>query len=110
MDSPQRAFVSGKYRGDIVANIAAARLVAEELWRRGYDVFCPHMNSAYMDGVASDEHFLESGLRFLEVCHLIVMVAGWQESEGARKELKRARELGLNIWYVPDWPPIQRRN
>ena len=96
-------FVAGPYRAKNAAgirrNIENARLIAEELWTQGFGVICPHLNSAFMDGVAPDRQFLEADLMMLErCCDGLVCVPGWQKSEGARGEVKRARELNLPVF------------
>ena len=93
------AYVSGRYRGsspaEIWANIMKAREVAMDLWRMGYVALCPHLNTMLFDGVRPDADWLAGDLVLLRRCNLIVMVPGWQESEGARAELREAIRLGL---------------
>lgn len=97
------AYIAGPYRADTVAgirqNIEAARQVAEKYWKLGYGVFCPHLNSAHMDGICSDENFLEAGLLFLWHCDVIVMMVGWKGSAGAIAELNQAEEKGLEVIF-----------
>ena len=88
-------FVSGPYRGKITENIRIARQHAEMLWKKGYAVFCPHLNSAHMDGVASDETFLNGDLEILSRCDLVYLLPGWEQSKGARKEWELARKMGI---------------
>jgi hypothetical protein len=98
-------FISGPYRGktkaDIARNIRAARAAAIEFWRAGYGVFCPHLNSAHMDGIAEDRAFLDFDLRILEVCDILYLLPGWETSAGARIERKEAAKLGKEIWEFP---------
>ncbi|NLH50278.1 MAG: DUF4406 domain-containing protein, partial [Myxococcales bacterium] len=80
------AYVAGRYRGrthnEIMENIQAARCVSVRLWELGYAVICPHTNSAFMSGVASEDAFLRGGIEMLRRCDLLVLVEGWQTSEG----------------------------
>jgi hypothetical protein len=92
-------FISGPYRGDIKANIEHARQAAIRLWSRGEVVICPHLNTAYFDGIAPDEHFLRGDLEILSRCNSIYMLKGWTQSEGAQDELKLAWDLNLNVRY-----------
>ena len=96
------AYISGAYRGDgkpnsIFENIAIARQYALKYWRKGYAVICPHMNTAMMDGTCCDEVWLEGDLELLRRCDIIVMLPGWEESEGAKIEYLEAVRLGLKI-------------
>ena len=95
----QVVFVSGPYRGNIEQNIANARMAAIRLWKAGYAVICPHMNSARMDGECPDDYFLEGDLEILKRCDIIYMLKNWEESEGASAELSLAKEIGLEVIY-----------
>ena len=97
------AYIAGPYRADTVAgirrNIENARKVAEKYWKLGYAVFCPHLNSAFMDGICPDENFLEGGLEILKRCDVLVMVDGWMDSTGARAEHDMAMVEDMEIIY-----------
>lgn len=93
---PKLAYVAGPYRSPTVNGIhenkEAARRVAVSLWGRGFDVFCPHLNSGMMSGVVPEERFLEFGLRMVPICDCLVLVDGWRRSSGTLKEIERAKE------------------
>ena len=102
-------FISGPYRGetphDINTNIDRARDVAEYLWEIGYGVFCPHLNSAHMDGIAPDENFLEADLEIMErTCDALVCVTGWENSEGACAEVDWARKIPIPVFKTLPTP------
>jgi Domain of unknown function (DUF4406) len=103
------AYVAGPYRAthlrSVDDHIAAARRVAVELWRRGYAVVCPHLNTAHFDGVVDDAVFLAGDLAILDRCDLVVMAPRWEESEGARGERERAARNGQPVYHHPDLPP-----
>jgi len=96
-------YIAGKYRAKtprgIVENIRAAEAVALKYWKQGHAVICPHMNSALFDGALPDEVWMDGDLAILERCHTIVMMQGWQESDGARREHEMALGLRLEIIY-----------
>jgi hypothetical protein len=96
------AYVSGKYRGsspsEIYKNINTARETAIKLWKKGYAVLCPHMNTAFLDGVVPDLTFLEADIEMLSRCDFIVIMEGWQESKGAKEEVKYAKENQIPIY------------
>jgi hypothetical protein len=102
----RRCYVAGPYRAPttngVYHNVHRARVVAERLWAKGYAVFCPHMNSAFLNGVCPDEHFLEGDLEWLRCAEMIVMLDGWRSSAGAVAEYALACKLGLEIVHERD--------
>ena len=97
------AFVSGPYRAKtklgILINILKARKVAKGLWKMGYMVVCPHLNSALMDGIVPDEVFLRCDLMLLKQCDVVVIMKGWRKSKGTLGEIACAKDN--NIPVVP---------
>jgi dienelactone hydrolase len=95
-------YIAGAYRGktenDIFENIMRARQVARRLWMEGYVVITPHLNTMFMDG-GCPEIFLAGSLLILRRCDGIYMLRNWPTSEGARKELELAKQLGLEIFF-----------
>jgi len=104
-------YVSGKYRADttseIHANIQHAKSVARALWKKGYAVICPHANTAFMDGPdMGHDIFILGDLELVNRSDAMIMLTGWEQSEGAQMEYSRAAELGMPIYLtieeVPD--------
>ena len=98
-------YVAGRYRvkadSSQAENILHAQRVALRLWELGYVVFTPHLNTANFNWYSSlpDEVWLNGGLKFLELCQAIIMLKGFEESEGAKRELEVAIGKGLEILY-----------
>lgn len=102
------AYVAGPYRGkskiklvnrmQVICNIMRAARVAKKLWKMGYAVICPHLNSALMDGVAPDKAFLEGDLLMLDRCDILVLQGKWRKSSGTIGELKRAQRLEMPVY------------
>jgi len=92
-------YIAGPYRADTIngvrSNIEAARNAAIELVTRGIHFRCPHTMTGLMDGVASDEYFLELGLEMLRDCQAVLVVGFWQNSVGTCKEWETAINLGI---------------
>ena len=85
-------------------NIRAAELTAIDLWRIGFAVICPHKNTALLDGTLGDDDshiWLEGDLVMLERCDCIVMIPGWERSEGAKAEKEFAKERDIPVFYWP---------
>jgi len=75
--------------------------VAKELWRLGFTVICPHMNTALLDGACDDSAWLEGDLEILKRCDAVCTVPGYQSSEGSRAELKEAIRRNIAIFNSP---------
>lgn len=99
------AYVVGPYRSatvrGFVENIRRAEAVALELWRLGFAVVCPHLNSALLDGALPDDVWLRGELVLLGRCDLVVTVPGWEGSQGSRGELERAEAIDLDVYHWP---------
>jgi len=99
------AYISGAYRSKdgingVFENIIRARTVALQYWQKGIPAFCPHMNTAFMDGAAHDSVWLDGDLEMLRRCDIVVMLPNWEQSEGATAEHAEAKRCGLEINYV----------
>jgi len=99
-------FLSGPYRSDtesgVVGNIRRAEKVAVELWRMGYAVICPHKNTSLLGGLCDDSVWLEGDLELLRRSDCIVLIPGWQGSEGSRSEAQEAAKCGLPVFMWND--------
>lgn len=96
-------YIAGPYRAStklgIIINILKARKVAKKYWALGYTVITPHCNSALMDGCAPDAVFLRGGLKLLECAKLMVVLPGWEKSQGTLAEIEYAKEHSIPIIY-----------
>lgn len=87
---------------------------ANRLRRLGHKVLDPTIWER--DGLRlSYEDYMALDLGMLEVCDAIYMMSGWADSKGARQELDRAVELGLEVYYadqnkIPAVPKVYKRN
>ena len=95
------AYVAGPYRADTIwgvkRNIRNAEKYAMKYWRLGYAVICPHANSALFPG--DPQMYLDGDIEILKRCDVIVMIPGWEKSQGAKDELEKASVLGKEIIY-----------
>ena len=98
-------FLSGPYRADspwgIVQNIRHAEKYALKYWKQGYAVICPHKNSALLDGAdgLDDSVWLNGDIELMKRSDIIVMIPGWEQSEGVKGELALAVDLGKKVIF-----------
>ena len=96
-------YIAGPYSADtphgIYANIELARKYAEKYLKLGYAVICPHLNTAFMDGVISYEDFLAMDLEIIRRCDTVVAMPNWKSSKGAIGEIAFAKEQHIEIIY-----------
>jgi hypothetical protein len=107
-------YTAGPYRGDgwnaVFENIIRARTAARQLWLRGWAVICPHANTLFMDGPdIAAMNFIEGDLAIIDRCDAILMLPGWERSEGSKMEYSRAVELGMPIYLSVEEVPDERR-
>ena len=96
-------YLAGKYRDVrgtwyVEQNIQAARKIAVELWQMGYAVICPHANTAFFEGPLNDQQIIDGDLELVKRCDGVVMLPGWETSEGAIFEHRIALEAKKPIF------------
>ena len=99
-------YVSGPYRDSrgtayVEKNIRAAEEVAQELWRMGFAVICPHANTRHFDGIVSSEEFIAGDLEMVERCDAVVMLSNSMQSKGAMEEFRCAKRNGIPVYWWP---------
>lgn len=104
-------YVSGPYRSateaGVFANIMAAHAATVQVWRNGHTPLCPHLNSMFMGGAVSSEEFLAGDLELIS--HLapgvdiLVLLPGWEQSEGSCMEAEHAVLRGLEVYTFKDY-------
>lgn len=80
--------------------LAAARL--------GWYPVIPHSNTSHLDHYApelGDDYWLRGTLELMTRCDALVLVPGWEISEGAQAEIRRADELRIPIYRSLDLLP-----
>lgn len=95
-------YIAGPFRGPsawaIEQNIRRAEEAALEVWRLGAAALCPHTNTRFFQGAAPDDVWLTGDLELLRRCDAVLLVVGWDQSSGARREKEVAEEIGLPVF------------
>lgn len=110
----RKVFISGKYTGvdkaDTEKNIEIAKEVGQKIMAMGYIPFIPHTMYNLWDFETETpyENFMEATLAFLWDCDIVFAIPGWQDSEGAKKEITLAKELCLAVVYSPEELEVYR--
>jgi hypothetical protein len=102
-------YVAGPYSAPtpqgVDANIQQARQAAIALWREGHVAICPHLNTAHFEDECPGLDFVKGDLEILSRCDALVMLPGWEQSKGARRELEFATERDIPVCLLQgQWP------
>ena len=97
-------YISGPYRAKtewgVEQNIHRAMDAAAEVWAAGHVAICPHGNTAHMGGLATHDEFIAGDLEIIErCCDAMIMLEGWEDSEGAVIEHDHMNVLDRPIFY-----------
>lgn len=93
-----KLYISGPMSGIEGHNFPAFNAAAAKVRALGYDVVNPvDINP---DATLSWKQCLRKDLRELCDCDGIVLLPGWERSEGANLELHVAHRLGLEVFFI----------
>jgi len=88
-------------------NIEVAQEWAVKLYKAGWSVITPNLNSPsgrFLEELpATHDFWLPRDIAILARCDAIFMLPRWQESKGAVEEHHVAQGLDLEILYHSDW-------
>jgi len=102
----ERLYIAGPYTNAdpllVDSNIEVARDACAEAIRRNFIPFSPITMTAWFDEDYPDiakESYLQLDIQWLLLCDSIFMLPGWENSQGAREELRIAQEMGMKVYY-----------
>lgn len=102
-----RVYIAGPYTAATIeernANIDRAREVMADLMRMGHTPFCPHTMTAGMEETHpefSHGDYMRLDIDWLRLCDAVVLLDGWDMSEGALIEYEKAQALSIPIVLV----------
>jgi len=117
-------YLAGPIRGKtptdrraIRRNVKRAKLASQELWRRGWNVHCPHMNTDLPDEgdtntEAQDKQlgfddFIAGDKEIISRCDAVVILPGWRDSQGTLDEIQFAADRCIPVvtleHMLPGW-------
>lgn len=96
-------YIAGPYKAKdnwgIERNVRAAEELSLRVWTElGAAAVCPHANTRFFQGTAPDKLWLDGDLAILAKCDAILLVPGYQNSEGTLAEIKEAHRLNIPVF------------
>lgn len=69
---------------------------------QGFAVFCPHLDFQYLLGVygkdITKDMLQDNSMAWVECCDCMLVLPGWENSPGTKREMARAITLGIPIY------------
>jgi hypothetical protein len=104
----KRVYVAGPYSDSngisVLNNMREGMRLSTQVLLLGYFPFCPFIDYHFQLMLRPDEKltiddYYAYSMAWLEVSDAVLLVPGWEKSIGAQKEVKRATELYIPIFY-----------
>lgn len=98
----KRVVVESPYAGDVLGNIAYARLALADSLARGEAPIAAHLlHTQVLDDEDLDQRArgIRAGLRWIEVADLVAVYEDHGVSPGMEAALQRARECGVPVEF-----------
>ena len=83
-------------------NCRKAEHLALEVWQAGLVAICPHLNTRNFTGACEREVWIKGDLEILRRCDAVLLVPGFENSQGTLAEVKEAQRLEIPIFYTVD--------
>ena len=103
-----KVYVAGKYDDtnviSVLENMRLGMCTCTELLLAGYAPFCPWLDYQFVlmlqnGEKISKEIYHDYSMQWLEVSDCVLTLPNYINSNGALKEIKRAQELGIPVYY-----------
>lgn len=102
-------YVIGAYSSNPKKNTEEAEAVSIALIRQGFCVLTPHKNTSgyekYEDEKITYQTWIDMDLEILSRCDVVYVMKKFVNSNGAKKEIEHAQNLGIPIIYEKHCPP-----
>lgn len=103
----KKVYVAGCYSADnviqVLANIRQGINKSAEILNLGFAVFCPWLDfqlalSPYGSCLVKED-YQQNSLAWLEVSDAVFVLPNSEKSEGVKREIERAHELGIPVYH-----------
>ncbi len=104
----KRIYVAGPYSADnvlgVLDNIRKGLRASTQVFLAGGAPFCPwsdflfHLMTQRGEKLTLQQYY-DYSMSWLECCHAVLVVEGWEASPGTLREIERANELGIPVYY-----------
>jgi len=103
----KRVYLAGRYSADniidMLRNIREGITTGAMLLNNGYAVFCPFLDYqfslTFYGSVLQKKHYQDNSMAWVECCHAMYVMPHSEESRGVQREIARARELGIPVFF-----------
>jgi hypothetical protein len=103
-----RVYVAGAYSATsvirVLENMRKGMRVGSQLLQLGFAPFVPwldhHLQLMLHKGESlTVQDYYDYSMAWLEVSDLILVLPDWEESHGTKKEIERANELNIDVYF-----------
>lgn len=95
-------YIAGAYRARTPwateQNVRRAEELALTVCAMGAVSVCPHTMFRWYQGTFQDRYWLDAGIELMSRCDAVVLVDGWETSEGTKGEINQARLRGIPVF------------
>lgn len=95
-------YIAGPYRGkdawEVEENIRAAEQLGYEVAQHGHVPVIPHTMYRYFNGTLNDDYWLDATKRLMLACDCVLLLPGWERSEGATEEKNAAMDDHMPVF------------
>jgi len=98
----KKIYISGQMTGIKNYNKKAFMKAEKYLHKKGYKTVNPYRLSKMLNKIKNNPtyaDYLRHDLEWLKKCDSIYMLENWENSNGAKTEIDKAHELGLQIYF-----------
>lgn len=100
----KRVYVAGKLNdmtSGYIKNCHDMIMHADAIRRLGFSVFVPCLDllSGLVAGDYDYKDYFENNMPWLECCDYLYVCPGYETSEGTKREIARAKELGKPVFF-----------
>lgn len=108
-------YVAGRFRAadgwKINENVFAAEKAGRAVAALGAMPLIPHSIGAHMAGTEDDSFWLTGTLELMRRCDVVLVLPGYQESQGTQGEIAEAQRIGLPVIMpqngAPGWDELR---